>query len=388
MQALLDVAMVLYGFVVAGFYGLLGTRTIGPVKRSQVYHLPKWSATESPFVSVIVPARNEARGIRACIESLLCLDYPAFEVIVVDDGSADATPAILSEIKQQCEMGSRLQVIRIDHLPDGWYGKPHALHVGVQVARGDWFLFTDADTIHAADSLRTVVHQAQERHIDLLSLITLQETPDFWGRVLMPLAYLGVSWAYPLRKIHDPRSTIALANGQYILTSRRAYERTAGYAARKLRTSVVDDRDYADAVKRIGGKVAMLDGRSLVRTRMYQGFQEYWDGWSKNAYAASQGGPVMYALQVLGLPMFCILPFLLIVLGLLAHRPWWTLGGSVSTLAILLYRLRVNRDLSIPTRYIWTHPLAGGVFAGILIRSGWAALSGRGVPWRNRRVLP
>ena len=134
-----------------------------------------------PLVSIVLPARDEARNIRACVESLLAQDYPAFELIVVDDASSDATPRVLEEIARTHARAGRMRVVRLDSLPPGWAGKPHALDAGATRARGEWLLFTDADTRHEPAALRTAVSQASAGGADLFSLLTAQELPDFWG---------------------------------------------------------------------------------------------------------------------------------------------------------------------------------------------------------------
>src|SRR6202043_1419275 len=123
----------------------------------------------TPFVSIIVPARNEERNIRRCVTSLLEQDYKHYEVIVVDDGSTDGTEQVLDEIARSHLHANRLWVLRLKNLPAGWAGKPHAIHAGVQEVHGDWLLFTDADTWHAPHALRTAIARATQEDIDLYS---------------------------------------------------------------------------------------------------------------------------------------------------------------------------------------------------------------------------
>src|SRR5258706_457326 len=127
-------------------------------------------------------------------------------------------------------------------------GKPHALHTGAVMADGDWLLFTDADTRHEPGALRLAVARALADGDDLLSLGATQELPDFWGRVLMPLAYMGIAMQYPPREVNDPKSPVAIANGQYILLRRAMYRRIGGYAHPALRATVLDEPDLAAAL--------------------------------------------------------------------------------------------------------------------------------------------
>jgi chlorobactene glucosyltransferase len=339
-----------------------------------------------PSVSIVVPARNEERNIRDCVESLLAQDYPNYRVIVVDDQSTDQTSEILDVTRRTHPSGSLLTVLRASELPPGWAGKPHALHLGASSSTGEWLLFTDADTRHAPGALRYAVERTLRDGADLLSLATTQDLPDLWGRVLMPMAFMGISMMYPSRRVNDPGSSVAIANGQYILIRRSVYDYVGGYDSARLRASIVDDRDLAREVKRSGGRLEVVDGRGLVRTRMYRSLPEHWDGWTKNAYVGSRGGPAFYILMLVGLPLSCILPFALLFGGALARRRDWLLAGALPSAAALIYRRWLDRRLGVPARYAWTHPLAAAVFTGILARSCWRVITGRGVEWRGRTI--
>jgi chlorobactene glucosyltransferase len=384
-----------YAAGVIGFYAVAAQRTrpVGePLLATDPANLASTTANpievEPPLVSVIVPARDEERNIVGCVESLLAQTYPRFEVIVVDDGSTDATPSLLTRLARENRSGHELRVVDVKTLPAGWAGKPHALHMGTRAARGDWLLFTDADTRHHTGSLAAAVAAARSRGLDMLSLGTMQELPDFWGRVLMPLAYMGISLMYPERAVNDPNSPVAIANGQFILLRREMYERVGGYAAPDLRATILDDRDLAVAVKRMGGRMAMLDGRKLVSTRMYQSLGEHWDGWGKNAYAGSRGGLPFFVAMLLGLPAIAIVPFVLPFAALSRRFRGMAVAGCAAALSALLYRARLNASLGVPRRYALTHPLGGAIFTGILARSFWRVRSGRGVNWRGRTYQP
>ena len=338
----------------------------------------------APFVSVIVPARDEERNIQRCVESLLAQDYPRFEVVVVDDGSTDTTPELLERLRQTPAGRERLRVVRVDELPQGWAGKPHALHMGTQVAKGEWLLFTDADTYHTSGALRSAVARATRDGADLFTLGTSQEAPDFWNRVLMPIAYMGISFMYPPVLVNCPRSSVAIANGQYLLIRHAVYNRLGGYDTDTLRGTVVDDLALAQVVKRSGGRLLFVDGRGFVTTHMYHSLAEHWNGWGKNAMAGSRGGAWSFALLALGLPMITVAPFAALASGLL-RRDWrMALAGGAPVAAMLGYRAYLDRMLAIPLRYGWTHPLGGIVFTGILARSFWHKLRGATVPWRGR----
>jgi chlorobactene glucosyltransferase len=370
---------------VAIFYIVLWFRTAPAADEKTSKGGRQRQGAKEDFVSIIVPARNEERNIRRCVISLLEQDYPNFEVIVVDDGSTDGTGAVLDEIACSHPHGNRLWVLRLQKLPPGWAGKPHALQAGVQEAGGDWLLFTDADTWHAPNALSTSLKRACEEGSDLFTIGSSQELPGFWDRVIMPMAYLGISMQYPSKLVNDPNSPVAIANGQYILIRRSVYDALGGYARADLRSTLLDDRDLARVVKENGYRLRFVDGRDLVRVHMYHGLEDAWRGWRKNVFLGSRGGLPFTLLALIGLPMVSILPFLLPLIRLSRRGK-----GEASLLTLLelgpllTYRIWINDALDVPWYYAFTHPLAGAVFAGILAQSTWRVLTGKGVDWRGR----
>ena len=342
-----------------------------------------------PLVSIIVPARDEERNIRRCVTSLLDQDYDNSEVIVIDDGSTDGTASILANSARQHPNGQRLRVERVDELPVGWAGKPHALHLGTQAARGDWLLFTDADTWHAPGALRFAMQQADNEGADLLSLGSTQELPGFWNKVLMPMAYLGISMLYPIKAVNDPRSPVALANGQYILIRRSAYDIVGGYARPDLRATLLDDRDLARVVKDNGFHLRLDDGRGLVHVWMYQDLREAWRGWRKNVYLGNRGGPSFFLLQLIGLPLVAIAPFALLLSGWFIPnrrvRNEIKVAAAAELVSLLAYRGWLDRMVGVPWYYALMHPLAGAIFEGILAQSAWRVITRKGVDWRGRQ---
>ncbi|GAC1390335.1 MAG: hydroxychlorobactene glucosyltransferase CruC [Ktedonobacteraceae bacterium] len=386
---------------VVGFYLYIWQRTI-PRDGDRLKKLPlrknlqALTATErmqEPTVSIIVPVRNEENNIKRCIRSLLEQDYSQFEVIAVDDGSTDATSRLLDELSHTHPQGNRLWVLRLrDEPPTGWAGKTHAIHRGVQEAQGEWFLFTDADTWHAPNALRSAIAQAVQEGMDLFTIGTQQELPTFWERVLMPMAYLGISMQYPPRLVNDPKSKVAVANGQYLLLRKAVYEITGGYARPDLRGTLLDDRDLARVVKSNGFKLHFVEGQDLVHVHMYRGLRDTWRGWRKNAYLGSRGGLPFVVLELFGLPMITIVPFLLPLLACLTRirnggisSAEATTASVVELLPLLSYRLWLNHMLRVPWYYAFSHPLAGAIFEGILGESTWRILTRKGVDWRGRQ---
>ncbi len=386
---------------VVGFYLILWRR-IFPDKKDRVHPLPPAQqasavgvdTSDHPLVSVIVPARNEERNIRRCVTSLLEQDYANYEVIVVDDGSTDRTGQILDDLAASHPHGNRLYILRLrDELPSGWAGKPHAIHRGTQEARGTWLLFTDADTWHATNALRSTLAQAIEEQADLFTIGSAQELPSFWDNVMMPMAYLGVAMLYPPKLVNDPLSPVAVANGQYILIRRTVYDELGGYARPELRATLLDDRDLARIVKEHGYKLHLVDGRGLLSVHMYHSLDETWRGWRKNAYLGNRGGLAFVLAQIIGLPMVTVIPFLLPLFPELARllgehsisRKEALLATILELSPLAAFRAWMNKGLGVRWYFTLTHPLAGAMFTAILSQSAWRVLTRRGVDWRGRQ---
>jgi len=326
---------------------------------------------------------------------LVTQDYSNYEVIVVDDGSTDETRCILTKLQATHPHRDRLSVLHLDEqLPQGWAGKPHALHRGTKQARGEWLLFTDADTWHMPNALRSSITQALAEQSDMFTLYSTQELPSFWERTLMPMALLSISMLYPPKLVNNPNSKVAIANGQYILIRHKVYTDLGGYARTELKGTLVDDLDLAYTVKNNGYKLCLMDGNGLVHVRMYQSFGETWRGWRKNAYVGNRGGWPLILLQLLGLLTFFVLPFLLPLNANLRRRRNTKRGVSmreaniaavIELTPLLAYRFWINRRMNVPWYYAITHPLAAAVFGGILAQSMWRVVTGKGVDWRGRQ---
>jgi len=344
----------------------------------------------APPVSIIVPARNEARNIRRCVEALLAQTYPNFELIVLDDRSTDDTPMILAELAAG---DRRLRIVHGDELPPGWAGKPHALYQAAGQARGDWLCLVDADTFVAPQALASVYAEAVKQSADLFTIMTEQKLGSFWEKVVLPLVFTGLAVGFSPRRVNDPRRPDAIANGQFILIRRKVYEAVGGHAA--IKGSIVEDKDLAALVKHAGYRLVVADGREVASTRMYTSLPEMWEGWTKNMFLGLKGSAGLLLLGALG-AFLSLLVALALPLWLAAGLVWWGAGGGSGALLVSLeaalvwgylvfWRFLVCRRMNISGWYALTVPLGAAIFAAMLIASAWKVLTGRGVTWKGRR---
>jgi glycosyltransferase involved in cell wall biosynthesis len=328
-----------------------------------------------PQVSVIIPARNEEASLADCLQSLTTQSGIAFEIIVVDDHSTDRT-------RQIAESFPSVQVIAAAPLPAGWTGKNNAVTTGARHARGEWLLFTDADTVHLPGSLARALTEAQQNGADLLSYSPEQIAVTFWEMATLPVVFAELARQYSPSKVSDPASPIAAANGQYILIRREAYDAVGGHAA--IAGDILEDVALARAVKTSGQKIRFRYAADAVRTRMYHNYRQLRDGWTKNL-ALLFPNPGWLATQTF---LWWAFPFANLLLPLfvpsIVHRVWWFVPGVLVFARNTGRMRRANFDLAME----FLGALFGmPMFAYLLLRSKRAHANGS-VAWKGRTYDP
>jgi chlorobactene glucosyltransferase len=335
----------------------------------------------------VLPVRNEQEHLDACLASLLAQDYPRFEVIVVDDGSTDATPALLAAWARR---DPRVRVQRIETLPAGWAGKAHALHTGASLARGEWLLFTDADTRHAPHTLRRMVAHACVHGLDFASMLPDARIVGPGGRLLTPVGVVLMTQFGTPAEMRDARKPgRALAVGQYMLIRRAAYMASGGYGVPALRATFGDDVALAQFLKRQGCREDFVDGRGLVFNEQWTTWRSAWQGWRKSVYSVVAPAPWLGLGGGLALIAFGLVPLLTLIGQLL--RPRRLRRQTLTTLAALLTlvlqiqtRRLIDREQGLPLRWSLTTPFGWVAFGLLLLDATRLALSGRAVGWKGR----
>lgn len=307
---------------------------VTPALKSQVAGLP--------LVSIIVPARNEAPRIARCLRSLLAQDYPHLEVIVVDDCSDDETGTIASEFAEQ---DPRLTIIQGAPLPSGWMGKAHAVYQGYKRSRGEWLLFTDADTEHAPYLLSAAMTHVLGSSAAFATMLAQQRHPSP-GVYLANLAvFTYIFLVVRPKEFTDPTSRQSLVNGQYLLFWRPAYEAIGTHEAVRQYSST--DVSLGYLAKSDGWLPLMIDGRPALQTTMYETFSDAVAGWSRSlvngiwtALGPPAGSLALVAITV-GLWLFWVDPWLRLLHGAWTATPQIVLVASLQLLAgLALLRLR------------------------------------------------
>lgn len=345
--------------------------------------MPEEAPQEGPLVSVLVPARNEAHNIERCVQSLLRQEYAPFEIIVLDDGSTDATPELLLQLAK--ESGERMRIMQGEPLPEGWHGKSWACSQLGRQARGELLLFTDADTMHEPDALRRTVGAMQASNADMLSLMPHQELASFWEKLVVPLIHVILMCYLPLRFVRTSRkAAFCFANGQFIFFRRQFYDRINGHTA--VKDALVEDVWLCKSVKKAGGTVVAFNGSDVVSCRMYRNFREIWEGFSKNLFAALGYSTSGLFLLIILVAALYIIPFIFLFNALLTGeltvlRFWFPLAQiAVALLCRLLIALIFRQSFTMA----FLHVLSQVVLVGIACNSFYRIKFGKGAVWKGR----
>ncbi len=347
--------------------------------------LPPVVSGLSPLVSVLVPARNEELTIGPCIRSLLAQDYGNFEIIVLDDGSTDRTAGELQSLAQS-DHGSLLCILDGKELPDGWHGKAWACEQLGAEARGEMLLFTDADTVHAADSVRRAVAAMAASGADMLSLTPYQETGSFWERLIIPVMYFILLCYLPLRMVRKHSSgAFCFANGQFIMLRRSMYDRIDGHRA--VRRNLVEDVWLCKAVKNAGGTVAVYNGTDTVSCRMYRNVHEIWQGFSKNLFAGLGYNTAGLFALIAMTAVFYLVPYLFVFRALLLqdYSPALFLLPCLQIVLAILIRLLIAVKLNQPFTGALLHGLSQMMLIALALNSFYLVRFGGGARWKGRR---
>jgi hopene-associated glycosyltransferase HpnB len=346
-----------------------------------------------PSVTAVVPARNEADILPACLPSLLAQYYPGpFRVLVVDDDSTDGTAAIAAELGKATPQID-LSVVAARPTPPGWAGKVWAMSEGARAAGSDYILFTDADIAYAPGTVERLARAATAGQFAIVSQMALLRAGNQPERLLIPAFVYFFAQLYPFARVDRPRSPTAAAAGGCMLVRADALTAAGGLAS--IRGARIDDVALAKLLKRAGGRCWLGLTTDVRSMRPYHRLADIWDMIARSAYTQLKYSVALTVAAVAGLACLYALPPVaaIVGLGLLAAGAdpatagWLAAAGltgwllmAVSYVPMLrLYRLSPLRGLSLP--------LIAAMYAAMTADSARRHRRGRGGEWKGR-VIP
>lgn len=340
-----------------------------------------------PHVTVIIPARDEAVNIGACLATILNSTYPSFDVVVVDDRSVDGTDDIVRALEARAE--GKVRLVEGEPLPEGWIGKPWACWQGYRVARGELLLFSDADTRHESELIPRAVAALRREDAALVSVLPKQILGGFWERLIMPHVLLLVVVRFlDLRRVNrttNPHHVIA--NGQFMLVRREAYEDIGGHEA--VKDEVVEDQRLAQRFVSRGHRIFVAHAEAYVETRMYRSLGGIVEGWSKNLALGSRASvpewlrPAVPWLVAAFLLVFWLLPPVALAAPVFGGTWAAPLRGwaILATGASLIHWVLACARFGVPQLYAAIYPVGAVAAAALFVRS---AARGERVQWKGR----
>ena len=329
---------------------------------------------DCPPISILFAGRDEAEKLPDALETMLALDYPRYEVIAVDDRSTDATGAILEKAASE---NARLKTVRVDSLPAGWLGKPHALEQAYEHSSAEWLVFTDADVHFAPDVLRRAVTLATARNWDHLTLMCNAKMFTFGERMVM--TFFGMAFMMGTRpwEASNQRAAGYSGVGAFQMIQRSAYEKLGTH--RRLAMEVVDDMKLGKLAKGAGVRSGVGKAGDLVSVHWHAGIGNIVRGVTKNFFAATGYKLWLAAVQVIGVLLLCVLP----VAALPFVHGWGRAFACLATALPIVATAGVAWEVKTPLFYALTFPIGALVFAWMLARSTIVTLWRGGIVWRG-----
>ena len=331
----------------------------------------------APFISVLVPARNEEKRIRPCLGTLADSNYPHLEILVLDDHSSDGTADL---VRKRAQGDSRIRLLTGQELPPGWTGKAWACHQLARAAKGEFLVFVDADTRFSIITLSQAVSLALNEKADLISLWPYLEAKSWSEHLIIPFVHLFILLYLP-HWLGGRSASLGAANGQFLLFRRSAYEKIRGHES--VAGHLVEDIALGRKMRSAGLRVLNHDGTNpghhiaLVRCRMYDNFQDLWNGFTKNLYPAFEGRFGAFVFFQIFQAVVLVGPFILLLFFPRDPVLWIEIAIILSLRLAMAHRFRQSGWGAV------LHPL-GQLLVIAISANSWLQTVRRRLPWRGR----
>ena len=337
---------------------------------------------QSPIVGAVIPARNEAETIGKTIGSLLEQNYqPSLHIVLVDDGSSDTTAEVARQAAAARDASHRLTILNGKPLPAGWTGKLWALSQGVDQARAlqpEFLLLTDADILHGADSLGSLVSLAEDEQCDLVSYMVKLACQSRAEKLLIPAFVYFFLQLYPPSWIQSTKRKTAGAAGGCVLIRSRALDGIGGLAV--IRDAVIDDCALARAIKRNGGRIRLALTAETASLRSYGSYREIGQMISRTAFYQLKHSTWLLLATLLGLLITYVVP----IIALCSRQQAATILGGLAWLLLVASYWPMVRFYRLSAGWVLTLPVAALFYSGTTLHSAVRYWSGKGGQWKER----
>ena len=273
-------------------------------------------STSIPFLSIIVPARNEQNNIEKCLLSILSQNYPNFEVIVIDDNSTDNTLKIMKRLKETQAISllpiHKLKVVSLTDKPDGWSGKTWASEQGYLQSSGNILLFTDADTYYGdKNAILLAVSYMQTENLDVLTGVPYLGLCDFWSKIVMPLWNLFTDiFGRGMAEMNKPKSKVAYLMGSFFIIKRQVFENVGTFQA--ISDAIQEDKALGVRVKKAGYNIKIVKIDQMVSAFWSRDLKTLWHGIGRTIVSFAIESRLRVVINLLTIFFMSVLPFVLL----------------------------------------------------------------------------
>src|SRR5450830_1538805 len=351
-------------------------------KNVENYSLTNQVLKNPPLISILIPARNEAENISRCLKSLLKQDYTNLEIIVLNDNSTDGTSKVVKGIAKK---DNRVRLVEGAPLEEGWTGKNFSAHQLAKYAKGEYFIFTDADTLHFPKTVSSAFGALITTKVDALSIYPRQIMVTFAERMAVPIINIALQCFIPFILIKKSKSPLfSTAIGQFMMFKREVYEKIGGYES--IKGHMVDDIQISKRVKKSGYKFMVFDGRNTIYCRMYKNLKGVIIGLTKSIYPAFNGN-ILALFSFTGLlTATFIVPFTLLPLGAFLFD--WPVAIIRLLIIQIIIILAIKTIFAIRYKQrmldILLAPVSMAVIDALIFVSFFQAKYGEGLSWKGR----
>ena len=346
--------------------------------------------TEQPLVSVLIPARNEENNIKKCLDSFLNQSYKNYEILVLDDNSTDKTYEIVKNLAKQHP--DKIKLYSGKPLPPDWRGKSFAMQQLLDYANGEYYLFTDADTIHTKHSISLMMSNILHHNADLVSGYIKQKTKTFGEKITIPLIYLLTGLVIPLWMNQKSKLSIfSTAIGQFIGVKAKSFKSFGGYE--KIKNYTTEDVYLAREMKKAGFKTVFVDFKDAATCRMYETYDQSVNGISKNIFDFLGKNPIVMTFIVLAIFFFLLLPAPLCIIKLFEiniinghYFDSFTLSLIINVVLSCISWMMIFITRKLPIYIAFIYPVVHLNLLYIALVSWIRSEQGKGYVWKGRLV--
>lgn len=336
------------------------------------------------LVSVLIPARNEEHNIARCLRSLSRQNYPKLEIIVLDDNSSDGTAGIVRDFAKKNKK-LKIKLLAGQLLPPDWLGKSFACQQLANSARGEFLLFTDADTLHFRNSVSCAVGALIENNLDAICVFARQITVTIHERMMVPFGNFFLMAFLPFILISRSKNPLfCTAIGQYMLFKKEVYEKIGGHQS--VKNEILEDIHIAKQVKRHGFKFMIFDGKNNFYCRMYKNLNEVIRGYSKVLAAAFDYNLAIQSTVTVLVFLFFLIPFVALPVSVfLIEWPSLIIDLLIAQVGIIL-AMRILQVIRFKNRFIdiFLFPVSVIYLLFISVHSLIKSKSSSGIYWKGR----